>query len=114
MMVEKEEHDREQRIRLNAEKNLAAAKLPPRMQDHEDERKRRIEEDLETTKGSTKTDLQFPFAPPRARSVPNFRKLQKDFVTKMEQLKKAKGPTRPVPCRFPAPKPAAHLREYMD
>ena len=31
MMVEKEEHDREQRIRENAEKTLQAAKLPPRM-----------------------------------------------------------------------------------
>ena len=88
--------------------------MPPRMQQHEDERRRRIEEDLDTTKGTTKTDLQFPFAPPRARSVPNFRKIQKDFVTKMEQLKKSKEPTRPKPFHFHAPKPAAHLREYMD
>lgn len=32
MMMEKEEYDREQRIRANAEKSFAAAKLPPRMQ----------------------------------------------------------------------------------
>ena len=49
MMMEKEEHEREQRIRQNAEKSFAMASLPPRMQDHEDERKRRIEEDLEST-----------------------------------------------------------------
>mmetsp|Transcript_7931 Transcript_7931/g.11107 ORF Transcript_7931/g.11107 Transcript_7931/m.11107 type:complete len:151 (+) Transcript_7931:1264-1716(+) len=84
------------------------------MQEHEDERRRRIEEDLETTAGSQNTSLQFPFAPPRARSVPNFRKLQKDFVTKMEQLKMSKEPTKPMPFRFHAPKPAAHLRQYMD
>ena len=95
MMVEKDEHDREQRIRIAAEKSLQMAKLPPRMQNHEDERRRRIEEDLETTQQSNSTQLQFPFAPPRARSVPNFRKLQKDFVTKMEALKKSKEPTRP-------------------
>ena len=32
MMMEKEEYDREQRIRENAEKSFQAAKLPPRMQ----------------------------------------------------------------------------------
>ena len=52
MMVEKDEHDREQRIRLAAEKSLQMAKLPPRMQEHEDERRRRIEEDLDSTQNS--------------------------------------------------------------
>ena len=49
MMMEKDEHDREQRIRQAAEASFQAAKLPPRMQQHEDEKRRRIEEDLETT-----------------------------------------------------------------
>ena len=49
MMMEKDEYDREQRIRAAAEASFQAAKLPPRMQQHEDEKKRRIEEDLETT-----------------------------------------------------------------
>ena len=49
MMMEKEEHDREQRIRQAAEKSYAMASLPPRMQEHEDEKRRRIEEDLEST-----------------------------------------------------------------
>lgn len=56
----------------------------------------------------------FSFMPPRARSVPNFRKLQKTFVTKMEALKKSKAPTIPRPFNFHKPKPAAHLRKYMD
>ena len=38
--------------------------------------------------------------PPRARSVPNFRKIQKEFVTKMEALKKSKAPTIPKPFNF--------------
>ena len=75
MMMEKEEHDREQRIRQAAEKSFATAKLPPRMQQHEDEKRRRIEEDLDTTKMTETTDLGFSFQPPRARSVPNFRKI---------------------------------------
>jgi hypothetical protein len=49
MMMEKEEHEREQRIRQNAEKSFAQAKLPPRMQEHADEARRRIEEDLDST-----------------------------------------------------------------
>ena len=56
-MVEKDEHDREQRIRQAAEKSLQQAKLPPRMQNHEDEKQRRIEEDLDTTQQSKQTDL---------------------------------------------------------
>lgn len=56
------------------------------MQEHEDERRRRIEEDLDSTQNSQAnvTGMEFTFKPVRARSVPNFRKLQKDFVTKME------------------------------
>ena len=75
MMMEKDEYDREQRIRQAAEKSFQAAKLPPRMQQHEDEKRRRIEDDLETTQMSKSTDLGFSFMPPRARSVPNFRKI---------------------------------------
>ena len=55
MMIEKEEHERETRIRMNAEKSYAMAKLPPRMQAHEDEKRRRIEEDLDTTKQTLTT-----------------------------------------------------------
>ena len=116
MMIKKEAHDREQRIRKNAEESYALAKLPPRMQQYEDEKRRRIEEDLDSTNaGSNKeSDLLFSFQPPRARSVPNFRKIQKQFVTKMEALKKSKEPTVPKPFNFHQPKPAAHLRKYMD
>lgn len=113
MMMEKEEHEREQRIRANAEKSYSLSKLPPRMQAHEDEKKRRIEEDLDSTKQS-ESSMMFAFKPIRARSVPNFRQLQKAFVTQMEQRKKSKAPTIPKPFHFHQPKPAAHLREHMD
>jgi len=61
MMMEKEEYDRELRIRQAAEKSLAAAKLPPRMQKHEDERKRRIAEDLDSTNQSGASEPMFSF-----------------------------------------------------
>ena len=52
MMRERDEHEREQRIKRNAEKSFQAAKLPPRMQKHVDEARRRKEEDLDSTKPS--------------------------------------------------------------
>jgi hypothetical protein len=43
-MVERTEYAREQRVKRNAEASLSLAKLPPRMQEYED-RKRREEEE---------------------------------------------------------------------
>ena len=51
-MMERDEHEREQRIRRNAESSYAASKLPPRMQAHVDEQRRRKENDLESTQQS--------------------------------------------------------------
>lgn len=114
MMMEKEEHDREQRIKKNAENSYKMAKLPPRMQAYEDERKRRIEENLDSTVSEGEPDLGFSFQPPRARSVPNFRQLQKAFVTSMEKRKKEVKVTEPKPFKFHQNKPSAELRTYMD
>lgn len=113
-MMEKDEHEREQRIRAAAQKSLACSKLPPRMQQHVDEKRRRIEENLDSTKSTLQDTLGFSFQPQRARSVPNFQKLQKAFVTQMEARKKAVAPTIPKPFNFHQPKPSAKLRTYMD
>jgi hypothetical protein len=62
MMMEKDEHEREQRIRAAAQKSLAASKLPPRMQQHVDEKRRRIEENLDSTKSTIEeSSLGFTF-----------------------------------------------------
>ncbi len=49
MMMERDEHVREARIRRNAEISFKNSKLPPRMQQRVDEAKRLKEEDLDTT-----------------------------------------------------------------
>lgn len=55
------------------------------MQAHVDEKRRREEENLESTEPSNDNNsMLFSFAPVRARSVPDFRRLQKAFITKME------------------------------
>lgn len=114
MMMERDEHEREQRIRRNAEQSAKNSKLPPRMQAYVEEQKKRKEEDLDSTQKSTKSSLQFAFQPCRARSVPDFRKLQKAFITKMEHLKKSKNPTEPKPFKFNQARPSAKLRVFMD
>jgi hypothetical protein len=76
-----------------AEVSFKNSKLPPRMQAYVDDKRRREEENLESTEPSNDNNsMLFSFAPLRARSVPDFRRLQKAFITKMEQLKKSKNP----------------------
>jgi len=43
MMMERDEHERDQRIIRNAEQSYKLAKLPPRMQAYEEEKKRKTE-----------------------------------------------------------------------
>jgi hypothetical protein len=62
-MVQIVEHDREQRIKRNAEKSYNLAKLPPRMQDHEDEMKRRKEENLDSTRDDVSEKPLYSFRP---------------------------------------------------
>lgn len=107
MMVERDEHEREQRIKRMTEKSLQMSKLPPRMQAAEEARK-------EKDQGSQASEQLFDFRPPRPRSVPDFTRLQKEFITKMENSKKAKGSTIIQPFRFSQARPSANLRTYMD
>jgi Uncharacterised protein family UPF0564 len=75
MMMERDEHERETRIRRNAEISFKNSKLPPRMQAHANKQQKAKDDDLESTLQSEKSKLGFTFIPARARSVPDFRKL---------------------------------------
>ena len=46
-MQGKEEYDRKQRIKMKAEANYKMAKLPPRMQEHQDALKAKADDSLE-------------------------------------------------------------------
>jgi Uncharacterised protein family UPF0564 len=72
-MVEKEEYARELRIKRNAELNLTLAKLPPRMQEHENLKKL-----SEATNGELRSQSMenlFSFMPTKAKPVPDFKRL---------------------------------------
>lgn len=75
MMVERDEHEREQRIIRNAELSYKQASLPPRMQAYEENRKQKAIEDLDSGFQNEAEAPQFSFRPPRPRSVPDFRRL---------------------------------------
>jgi len=114
-MVERAEYAREQRIKRNAEISLSLSKLPPRMQEYEQKKK------LEAETGGALNDksadnLMFSFMPPKAKPVPDFKRLQKNFVENLEELKRQKhmSTTVPEPFHFHNPKPTARMRRYLD
>jgi hypothetical protein len=49
MMMERDEHERETRIRRNAEISFKNSKLPPRMQAHANKQQRAKDDELEST-----------------------------------------------------------------
>lgn len=54
--------------------------------------------------------------PPKAKPVPDFKRLQKDFVHNLEELKRQKQlkNTDLKPFHFHNPKPTARMRRYLD
>jgi hypothetical protein len=75
MMVERDEHEREQRLIRNAEESYKQASLPPRMQAYEDEKKRRANEEMDSDFSKASEKPIFSFCLPRPRSVPDFRRI---------------------------------------
>lgn len=113
-MVERAEYAREQRVKRNAEVNLSLAKLPPRMQEYED--KKRLEEETSGVVRPQSLDRLFSFMPQKAKPVPDFKRLQKQFQQNLEDVKRTKNQsaTVPEPFHFHNPKPTASMRRYLD
>lgn len=107
-MVEKDEKEREDRIRYNAELSYSMARLPPRMQEYED--KMREKQQIR----SKSQEQLFSFEPARSKPVPDFQKLQRQFMTTLENKKQSRASTIPRPFNFNESKKQYGLREYMD
>lgn len=84
-MVDKIEHDRAERIRLNAEKSYQLSKLPPRMEEWEIKKKN---DELAGLTRSKSVGPEFTFQPPRHKPIPDFGYLQKNFQKKLEKARK--------------------------
>lgn len=117
-MIERTEYAREMRIKRNAEISLSLSKLPPRMQEYENKKKLEGETGgaLNENRKSDGLENLFPFMPPKAKPVPDFKRLQKDFVHNLEELKRQKQlkNTDLKPFHFHNPKPTARMRRYLD
>jgi len=108
-IVDKREYEREIRIKKNAELSLSLARLPPRMQEYEEKRKVEIDE-----KRSFSAEAYCTFQPPRAKPVPDFKRLQRQFQQSLDHQRKSHSVTQPVSFTFHQPKPTAGMRQYLD
>lgn len=112
-MVDKIEYERAIRIKKNAELSYSLSKLPPRMEEHEKKKKRELKEGLFKERAAS-VDAMFSFAPPRAKPVPDFKRLQKQFQHSLETKRKSHKKTEPNPFTFHLPKSTANMRGYLD
>ena len=87
VMMDKQNKERQDRIKKNVEVNFRKSKLPPRMQMHENLRKEK-EEDIkkrnQSLPGRSLSEIG-TFRPPKARPIPNFEKLQRSFQESLDR-----------------------------
>lgn len=112
-MIRKEKEERENRIRERMQKTFNASKLPPRMHMHMLELKKKEEEEkLYGKKNYNKNfDKKSQF---HAKKIPDFKRLQNEFETKLDEMKKAAVPTVPEPFTFHEPKKKIPLYNFFD
>ena len=112
-MMERVEKEREERRRKRAQDTLNAAKLPPRMEMHEKNKKIQ-EQDRKLIEEHERELLRKQAQSFKAKEVPNFQKLQEEFLTNLEKKKKAAQRTEPQPFTFHEPKKKPELHTFLD
>ncbi|CAI2377545.1 unnamed protein product [Moneuplotes crassus] len=106
----KENKERDARIKEMAELSLSQSRLPPRMAVYENQR---LTE--KTQKRSKSLDNpEFTFKPVRSRPVPDFERIHYEFQKELEAKRRSKSVTKGEPFRFSEAKPNKVLRQYMD
>ena len=120
--LEREQAEREIRVKRAAEENFKKSKLPPRMEMHE--RMKKEKELFEKEEKDPKESLKRfgTFEPPRAKPIPDFDRLQRNFQETLDRKKSSQKKTEPKPFKFDAEsknkkkggKTKASLRTFMD
>ena len=103
---------REERTHARALETFNKAKLPPRMEMHEKQKKLQEQEKkliLLREEEEEKKKRLF-----KAKETPNFEKLQEQFMNNLDKRKKAAKKTVPKPFTFHEPKKKAELCTYLD
>lgn len=109
-IITKMEQERKRRVEERAIETKNSAKLPPRMEMHEKNRKLQ-EEQMKVTEKSGLKERSHSF---KAKEIPDFAKAHETFINTLERKKSMAKPTEPVPFNFHEPKKKASLRGYLD
>ena len=108
-IMEKEENEREERIKKRSKETASQSKLPPRMDMHQKAKKQAqtyIQQEL--------NQRPFTFQPEITQHIPDFEKQHKAFQAALEKHKKKKQATIPQPFEFKESKRKAMIMKYMD
>jgi hypothetical protein len=109
-MTKKQQKEREQRVKKNAELSLAQSSLPPRMAMYE-----RMRETNEIQKRSKSLENpEFTFKPKKCRPMPDFERIHLEFQQSMDTKRRSRSLTKSTPFNFCLTKPNKELRQYMD
>jgi hypothetical protein len=93
---------REERIQKRALETLNNAKLPPRMEMHEKQKK--LQEQEKKIYEAKKEEEEKKMRKFKSNEVPDFVKEQEEFLSKLDRMKKSRKPTEPKPFKFENPK----------
>ena len=104
---------RDERIQKRALETLNNAKLPPRMEMHEKQKK--LQEQEKKIYEAKKEEEEKKMRKFKSNKVPNFVKEQEEFLSKLDRMKKAAKPTVPEPFNFVYnPKKKADIYNFLD
>jgi len=107
-MKEKEEKEREERVKKRAQELLALSKLPPRMEMHEMSKKQG------TIIQQKPKSEEYSFQPARANPVPDFAMQHAILEQTLKKHKSLNKPTVVKPFEFRETKKKASIRQFMD
>jgi hypothetical protein len=122
IMVAKDKREREIRIKKKAEENLKKSKLPPRMEQHEKSKKdKEVLMRKSASKGKEDLSRFGTFEPNKAKPIPDFDRLQRNFQETLDRKKTSQKLTNIKPFKFDddqnmkkGSKTKASLRTHMD
>jgi hypothetical protein len=125
IMIDKDKKEREIRVKKNAEENLKKSKLPPRMEQHEKDKKDKKDKEGLMRKSASKGEEDLSrfgtFEPNKAKPVPDFDRIQRNFQETLDRKKSSQKLTNIKPFKFDddqnmkkGSKTKASLRTHMD
>jgi hypothetical protein len=102
-LIKKKELERKTRVEERAITTFKNAKLPPRMEMHE-QKKKIIEEEVKILEKTSKSEIKQRSKSFRATKVPDYAKAHESFTKNLEKKKANVKPTEPQPFNFHEPK----------